>query len=135
MNPDQNGDVTHNFLFFFVAMVRANRSSIKLDLRNWLIFSLLSQTAMLMGIFRKLFMYSVNDVNHRGRLRCVSVHSSRDFLSLLILARQPEILCLRTLSYLLRNMLLCLLRLLYCKFGVFNVKILYSSFSLRSYAL
>ena len=38
LNPAPSGDVTHNFLFFFVAMVRANRSSIKLDLRNWLIF-------------------------------------------------------------------------------------------------
>src|SRR5665811_2081539 len=53
---------------------------------------------MPMGIFRKLFMYSVNDVKHRGLLRCVSVHSPRDFLSLLILAPQPEILCLRPLS-------------------------------------
>jgi hypothetical protein len=38
LNPAPNGDVTHDFLFFFVAMVRANRSGIKLDLRNWLVF-------------------------------------------------------------------------------------------------
>jgi hypothetical protein len=93
LNPAPSGDVTHNFLFFFVAMVRANRSSIKSDLRNGPIFSLLSQTAMLMSIFRKLFIYSANDVKHRGRLRCVSVHTPRDSISLLNYARQPKILC------------------------------------------
>lgn len=38
LNHVQSGDITLDSLFFFVAMVRANRSGIKLDLRNWLVF-------------------------------------------------------------------------------------------------